>query len=440
MKSRKNAVSAVTLLVMILVTFFFAGCENGNGGGDDSTTDVGGGVTIYKGLSDDNNKTIEFKDYTTERTYPTLSFTTVKSGSKDLPFLSKEAIKARFNDTKATRLESLAIKGTLATLQNTNFGEQNLSKLPSYVQPYFVGEPKKDIMDLALARYNFIRRLAGLSEATYNEQFHIEAQHAAWLCAMYNKTDPSHSITAYQRPEGVTDEMWNLAATGLSQCLYLRPHAANSVDIYMGDNGNATLGHRNNLLNLHTTQVGFGVASANLVGKDKNDINVIAANSGATAFRFNWNKQPEYKDFDYDVVSWPPAGYFPAKTALFDSGVDKSRWSVYFNTTKYQLQTTEADGKKTNVIVTKKVNGQVQRTWNFADLTANNNDARGKITYGNTTIFYLEYVDTDGKTKNETFEDGHVYTVKFENLKDTSTGNFTDLEYSVEFFDMSTVQ
>lgn len=334
----------------------------------------------------------------------------------------------------------MATKGTLATLQNTNFGEQNLSKLPSYVQPYFVGEPKKDIMDLALARYNFIRRLAGLSEATYNEQFHIEAQHAAWLCAMYNKTDRSHSITAYQRPEGVTDEMWKLAETGLSQCLYLRPHAANSVDIYMGDNGNATLGHRNNLLNLHTTQVGFGVASANLVGKNKNDINVIATNSGATAFRFNWNKQPEYKDFDYDVVSWPPAGYFPAKTALFDSGVDKSRWSVYFNTTKYQLQTTEADGKKTNVIVTKKVNGQVQRTWNFADLSANNNDARGKITYGNTTIFYLEYVDTDGKTKNETFEDGHVYTVKFENLKDTSTGNFTDLEYSVEFFDMSTVQ
>lgn len=410
MKSRKNAMSAVTLLVMMLVTFFFAGCENGNGGGDDSTPDIGGGHF------------------------------SIKTGNKDLPFLSKEEIKTQFNDTKATRLESLATKGTLATLQNTNFGEQNLSKLPSYVQPYFVGEPKKDIMDLALARYNFIRRLAGLSEATYNEQFHIEAQHAAWLCAMYNKTDRSHSITAYQRPEGVTDEMWNLAATGLSQCLYLRPHAANSVDIYMGDNGNATLGHRNNLLNLHTTQVGFGVASANLVGKDKNDINVIAANSGATAFRFNWNKQPEYKDFDYDVVSWPPAGYFPAKTALFDSGVDKSRWSVYFNTTKYQLQTTEADGKKTNVIVTKKVNGQVQRTWNFADLTANNNDARGKITYGNTTIFYLEYVDTDGKTKNETFEDGHVYTVKFENLKDTSTGNFTDLEYSVEFFDMSTVQ
>lgn len=410
MKSRKNAMSVVTLLVMMLVTFFFAGCENGNGGGDDSTPDIGGGHF------------------------------SIKTGNKDLPFLSKEEIKTQFNDTKATRLESLATKGTLATLQNTNFGEQNLSKLPSYVQPYFVGEPKKDIMDLALARYNFIRRLAGLSEATYNEQFHIEAQHAAWLCAMYNRTDRSHSITAYQRPEGVTDEMWSLAATGLSQCLYLRPHAANSVDIYMGDNGNATLGHRNNLLNLHTTQVGFGVASANLVGKDKNDINVIAANSGATAFRFNWKKQPEYKDFDYDVVSWPPAGYFPAKTALFDSGVDKSRWSVYFNTTKYQLQTTEADGKKTNVIVTKKVNGQVQRTWNFADLTANNNDARGKITYGNTTIFYLEYVDTDGKTKNETFEDGHVYTVKFENLKDTSTGNFTDLEYSVEFFDMSTVQ
>lgn len=394
MKSKKMVASTIAMLVLVCTVLSFVSCDNVNS--SSSSNAPGGGVNFG-----------------------------TKSGNKTLPFLTKEEIKARFDETNPAKLESLATKGSLQTLQKTGWGEQNMKNLPSFENPYSAGELRDDIMELALARYNFIRRFAGLNEAVYDEQFRKEAQWGAWVCAMYNKTDGSHSITAYKQPEGLSDEIWKLVETGISQCMYLRPHAANSVDIYMADNGNGNLGHRKNLLNLYTSKVGFGVASANLVGKDRNDQNVTFYTYGATAFRFNWNKQDDYKDFEYDMVSWPPAGYFPAKTALFDSGVDKARWSIYFDGNKYALQTkADANGVKTNVIVTKKVGNTVEKTWNFAEKASN-------IAYGSTTIFYLD---------GETFTDGSVYTVRFENLVDKKNGGFTDLEYAVEFFDMSKVQ
>lgn len=428
MKSLQHKSSRLLILIPLVVTLCFQGCIS-----LDYILEQGG-----------------FTAFETEQALQKTD-RKIQSGNKNLPLLSKEEIKQQFDSTSPTKLEVISGRNQ-ATIDRAIFGNQNMTKEPSFQQPYFAGEPKKEIMDLALARFNFVRRLAGLNEAVYNQQLNKEAQHAAWICAMYNKTDRSHSVSAYTRPAGVSDETWNLVANGLSQCLYLRPHAANSVDIYMGDNGNGNLGHRNNLLNLFTSQVGFGVASANP--------NLIVADlgtrwtkaSGATAFRFNWQKQSDYKDFDYDMVSWPPAGYFPAKTALFDSGVDKSRWSIYFDDNKYGLQTTAgADGKKTNVIVTKKVNGEVVKVWDFAKIASNVEAFKNKkytltegepwcsIAYGKTSIFYLASIK-DGKESQEQYIDGSVYTVQFENLVDKVNGGFTSLEYDVEFFDMSKVQ
>ena len=420
MKSKKMIASTALLLIVMLVAFCFIGCENTM----NSDTPGGGVESKYKGLSDDNNQAINLKDYSKAGSLESLDFTKVKSGNKALPFLSKKEIKDMYNDTNPARLESLANRGNLATLQKTSFGEQNMFKVPSFVNPYFPGEPRKDILDLALARYNFVRRFAGLNGAEFNEKFHIEAQYAAWICAMYNRTDRSHSAAAYTRPDGVSDETWNLVDQGLSQCLYLSPHAANSVDIYMGDNGNGNLAHRKNLLNLYTTQVGFGVASANLEGKNRNDQNVVFYTKGATAFRFNWVKQPEYQEFDYDLIAWPPAGYFPVNTALFDNGTDQDRWSVSLNDAKYALQIkADAAGKKTKVSVTiAKASGGSETL----DL-----DTLKTISYGSPTIFYLP-----GKA----YEDGDKYTVKFENLMDKVNNQLTTLEYTVEFFDMSKVQ
>ena len=450
MKSKKMVASTIAMLVMTCSILSFVSCDNmnsNNNSNSNENTSEGGGQ--YTGLSEENKETITFKDYSSEDTHETLNFTKIKSGNNALPFLSKKAIKVMFEDTNPTRLERIA-GNTEKTIDEAIFGQQNMFEVPSFSGTYIAGEPRSDIMDLALARYNVIRRFAGLNGAVYNKQFHIEAQWAAWVCAKDFRT--RHEISAYTKPEGITDEVWKLIETGISQCLYLRPHAANSVDIYMGDNKNGNLGHRKNLLNLYTSQVGFGVTSANLNGIDMKNQNRWNLASGATAFRFNWQRQPDYEDFEYDMVSWPPAGYFPAKTSLFDSGVDKARWSIYFNNNKYALQTTaDSNGVKTNVIVTKTVNGETKQVWDFAKIASNVEAFKNKnytltegeswcsITYGGTTIFYLASIK-NGQESLEQYTDGSVYTVRFENLVDKVNGGFTNLEYAVEFFDMSTVQ
>lgn len=433
--------STISMLVMMSVALSFIGCDNIN---DNIKTN---NVTT-ENTNDDGTGNTPIDIFAK---YTSIAFKSVKSGNKAIKSLTKKEITAQYAETNPAQLERTS--GTNKnTIDQAIFGNQNMAEEPSFQDPYYPGKPRQDIMDLALARFNFIRRLAGQHEAIYNEQFHLEAQYGAWICAMQNKTSGTHSISAYTRPENISDDVWQLVKTGISQCMYLRPHAAYSVDVYMGDNGNVNLGHRVNLLNHYTSQVGFGVASANpaLIVEDLGSRWTKA--SGATAFRFNWIKKDDYKDFEYDMVSWPPAGYFPAKTALFDSGVDKARWSIYFDGNKYALQTKErADGKKTNVIVIKKINGKAVKVWDFAEIRASDyqGDTRGGISYGHTTIFNLTYVDETGAVKNESFEDGSVYTVIFENLIDVAASpdkndvdncKLINIGYDVEFFDMSKVQ
>ena len=56
------------------------------------------------------------------------------------------------------------------------------------------------------------------------------------------------------------------------------------------------------------------------------------------------------------------------------------------------------------------------------------------------TFFHKLASIKNGQESLEQYADGSVYTVRFENLVDKVNGGFTNLEYAVEFFDMSTVQ
>ena len=237
--------------------------------------------------------------------------------------------------------------------------------------------------------------------------------------------------------------MWKTADDGVRLSnLYRRPRGSHSVDIYMAENGNGGLGHRNYCLSI-LKKAGFGVSSGN-------------EGFGATAMRFNMVQNKADRNFDWDIVSWPTPGYFPAETALFDQNVDQMRWSVVFNSDKYQvLKNTDNEfGKKTNVIVTRTRNGLEDRIWDFEIITANNSnknhnieqdEATGAISYGDPVIFYLNYGNADAKTGNiskvkQKFETGDVYTVRFENLKDVAKNKLTNLEYGVEFFTLDSVQ
>lgn len=383
--------------------------------------------------------TLRFSDYEKEGTHNELEFTNKfrKSGDYSLPFLSKKAIKVALEDTEYTRVSG-----------NGDTGEGYMFKKPAFSGNYFIGEPKADVIELALRRANFIRRLAGIKPLTLDDETSKMAQNAAWIMAKDNKS--GHEINLYER-ESISDTMWNGIKEALTwSALILRPRGAGGVDIFMGDNANPGLGHRLVVLDtIHTRKVGFGVASGN-------------AGFGATTMMIKQeggnmpdNIHHNGSQSEWRLVAWPPAGYFPADTQLFDANADRPRWSVLLNSKWSSIQQ-----DTTNVIVTKKVGGKEVRKWDFKEIMKNKNaretptkdEAWGEIKYGNPngnsnepTIFYLTYGQEgkDGKVTevNEDFVDGAQYTVRFENLSGGISGATSDpIEYTVEFFDLKTVQ
>lgn len=181
----------------------------------------------------------------------------------------------------------------------------------------------------------------------------------------------------------------------------------------MADNGNATLGHRFLVLSGILSRVGFGICSAN-------------EGFGATAMHINMAKQNDGivvnddKPENWDIISWPTPGYFPAGTSLFDNNVDQKRWSIRFNQNKYDISTV------TKVVVTR--TGSVNETYEFT--TPNNADFR-KIG-GDTYIFYKA---------GATYKDGDLVKVQIQNVTDKKNNNAKiNLEYGVEFFDLTKIQ
>lgn len=319
-----------------------------------------------------------------------------KSGDTTWPLLSKAEIKRMMRETDHSNVPA----------SNVDTGEDYMEQLPRFTSPYSAGKPKNAVLELAVARTNFVRRLAGLNEVVHNEDMSRVAQHGAWVSAKDNKID--HNISAYTRPAGVSDEMWNLANDGVRLAnLFRRPRAVQSVDVYMSDNGNPTLGHRFGVLSGIVSRVGFGVASSN-------------TGFGATSMRYNFVKQKDGivvnddKPDNWDIVAWPTPGYFPVNTQLFDAYVDQARWSIRFNQKKYKI---ESD---TRVAVTR--TGSVTETWSFG--APNNADLR--LIGGDTYIFYK------GGAK---YADGDVFTVRINNIRDVQSNKKINLLYKVQFFD-----
>lgn len=433
MKSRKIVASTVTLLVLFVTTLWFVGCENGTGG--EATTPEGGAGSG----TGPNEVTLSFRDYEKEGTHDSLDFTNKfrKSGDLTLPFLSKKAIKVALEDTESTKVSG-----------HGDSGEGYMYKKPIFSGDYFIGEPKADVIELALQRANVIRRLAGIKPLILDAETSKMAQHAAWVMAKDNTS--GHDIDRFKK-ESISDTMWNTIKEALTwSALVLRPRGAGGVDMFMGDNQNPGLGHRVVVLDtVHTRKVGFGVASKNS-GFGATTMMINQETGGTVADNIYHNGSSSY----WYMVAWPPAGYFPADTLLFDVNADRPRWSVLLNGEYRGIQ------NGTNVIVTKKIDGKEVRKWDFnkimenkkADKTPTKDEAWGDITYGNPngnytepTIFYLTYgkEGTDGTVTevNEDFVDGAQYTVRFENLSGgIREGTGLDLEYTVEFFDLKTVQ
>ena len=302
-------------------------CDSSNEGGgsvNGSSSVNGGGSVNGSGPLNGNN---QLPDYSTYQTTDKLDFDTMKSGNKDLPFLTKEGVAKLLNDTDNSKMDA------------TDIGENIMDIQPSFVAPFSVGVLKRDALTIALARHNAVRRLAGLNPVKHNEEWSNIAQKGAYVSALYQKT--GHDRNTYPEnklPAGFPKQIYEDAMTAVFAAnLVLRPDPALSIDRYMSEFQNPKLGHRLWALNHLLEEVGFGFSAgpANPTIIDK------ATNFGVAVMHMGNLNMPraEYDKFDWDFVSWPPAGYFPANSEMFDRNLfaDRKRWHCLLNPAKYRL-------------------------------------------------------------------------------------------------------
>lgn len=268
---------------------------------------------------------------------------------------------------------------------------------PSVSAPYATGKVKPEVLLMAANRLSALRRIAGLPPVELDNALCENAQYGAVLLAA-----SSFSHTP-QKPTDMDNDFYQkgYAATTSSNIAY-GYSLTQAVDGFMDDSdgGNVELlGHRRWQLNPLLGRVGFGYANGRTAEK-------VFDMSGTAS--------------DYDFISWPSSGYFPA--GLFGGN---QAWSVSVNPARY-ASPRQAD---LTVTLSRQSDG---KTWTFSNAENYVAASEGKYYhvdnagYGvsNCVIFRPDGVDAyDGR-----------YTVTIAGLTDGDGAPLT-FSYDVDFFD-----
>lgn len=263
--------------------------------------------------------------------------------------------------------------------------------------PYSPGAVVPEALQAAANRLNALRKLAGLPDVALDATLCEEAQYGAVLI---QAAGMSHTP---DRPADMDEEFYRrgYAATTTSN-LADGVSLTEAVDAFMwerdtygGTDNLSTLGHRRWQLNPALGKVGFG-ACGNYVAEKVFD---------------------QSASCDYDFISWPASGYFPAdvfQLDLLDTGSMAAPWSISLNPAKF--------GNIANAKVT--LTNDRGRKWEFSREKA---DGYFNIDFTNcgipNCIIFLPPVT----------ESTGIYTVTVTGL--TYQGKTTTLQYQVEFFD-----
>ena len=315
MKFRKAVVLALLGMLAVTVVLPIMGCDNAT----NSSTSGGGG----------NPPSVD-SYATTEK----LDFETAKSGDKSLPFLTKESIKKMLQDTDQSKLPA-----------DRETGEGHYSETPSYTAPYKVGVVKQEALELALARLNGLRRLAGLPATQLDATLTEQAQYNAFFVGLYS------SYEVGSKPADMDDSFYNKGKNVNTVVRNARPRIVDQTDVYLEDLAEVNLAHRMAVLQTRLDKVGFGVAPPNP------SKGTSAFGGAAMQFSPLLMKPDDHANtsYDWEFVAWPAPGYFPINNSygIFDAQKYKY-WSIQFNPTKgYSLST----GSPATSVTVKRLNG-----------------------------------------------------------------------------------
>jgi len=131
---------------------------------------------------------------------------------------------------------------------------------PSVTIPYALGELTKETLQDAQNMQNIYRYIAGVPEVTVTDRAQNYAQSAALVTAINRKL--SHTAA---HPEGMSSEMFDLAAYGAFNCnlAALDNKLSSTVTAWMLEiNGDANFGHRRQFLDYFSDETGFGLAQS----------------------------------------------------------------------------------------------------------------------------------------------------------------------------------
>lgn len=344
-------------------------------------------------------------------TEPQLSFTTNKSGDKDLPFLSKDAIKERLAKTAPSLIDDDVSKLMVEPV--------------SYTAPYSIGKADPNALRLALERANVFRRIAGLHPVTLDENLTTAAQKGAALMAITGTS--GHGTQP--KPEGMDNDLYSAGIAATTKCnLATTSSLVDTIGTFIDDHGgtsnihaNDKVGHRMKFLDHRLTSLGFGIAPANPTG-------------GINATLANYNNLPNAKHPDmgsWDFVAWPAPGYFPLKAGVFDRYPSLlPRWSVTLNRETYPFSTGPLSQAK--VVITHVNAPDGEKTWTYSSepnmyIGTSNIVFPDSGNYGKQES-YMSYVFFINDTTHR-YNDGDIYKIEL------TTPNGKTISYTTEFFD-----
>lgn len=325
-----------------------------------------------------------------------------------------ETIYSRSGLPSVAKMSKTSIANTYNTIYKTKY--PYYQEKPSTKAPFAAGILNAQHMQYGLASVNMMRQIAGLPGVELKDEYNTYAQHGAVLLAAsaFNHT-PScpadMSPDFYQK--GYNGTSRGNISSGSSEYFSL----ADFTKGYMLDNSGSNVpkvGHRRWILNPAMGYTGLGYATA----QDGHVNSVLYALDGSKSVP------------DYDFVSWPASGNFPAQ--LMSAG---DPWSVSLNPEKFK--TTSANLNVSAITVTLTAPNGVSKTFTAADNAADVNSKNASY-YNIDTAGYGVGNAIVFRPGTDMFGSGNLngtYTVTVTGIRD-SLGAPATICYTVDFFNV----
>ena len=326
-----------------------------------------------------------------------------------------EAINGSGN--RSGRLDTRALTKTeIANLyQNAKNASNDMSYdvQPSVTAPYAAGKASAANRNATVQRINMYRQIAGITTVTESESLSDDAQHGAVLLAA------TGVFAHYQsKPADMDQDFYDIAveATSSSNLSAGYSRMEYGVDGCMRDNSGSnltSLGHRRWFLNPSMLYVGVGEAKA------------------ANGYYGNYYAYKVFdksnENIDYNFISWPSSGYFPAE--LIEQ---KIPWSISLNPERYmepslndiQVEVTNPAGH-TEVFSSSDNSSDTSGSGKYFNV---NNGG-----YGEGSCIIFNFADSNYND----YKVNGTYKVKVSGLKSKATREAVSIEYTTEVFSAS---